>query len=40
MTYFAKGKKMSKYPTNRTINKLKKLGYREMVWRNGDFITF
>lgn len=39
MTYNAKGKKMWKYPANSTIKKLKQLGYRQIVWRNGDFLS-
>ncbi len=38
MTYYAKGKKMYQYPANSTIEKLKKLGYRLVVWQNGDFL--
>lgn len=40
MTYYAKGRKMWRYPSNRTIERLKAKGYREMVWGNGDFICF
>lgn len=38
MTYFAKGKKMWQYPANSTIERLKKQGYRQIVWENGDFL--
>lgn len=38
MTYFSKGKKMWHYPANSTIERLRANGYREIVWRNGDFI--
>lgn len=38
MTYFSKGKKMYKHPANSTIARLKKQGYKEIVWENGDFI--
>lgn len=39
MTYFAKGKKMWRYPSHRTLVRLKSKGYNEIVWQNGDFIT-
>ena len=38
MTYYCKGKKMRKYPSNNTMVRLAKQGYTEMVWANGDFI--
>ena len=37
-TYFCKGKKMYKYPSRRTIERLIAKGYSEMVWQNGDFL--
>ena len=39
MTYYAKGKKMWKYPAIRTIQRLRKKGYRMIVWANGDFLS-
>lgn len=38
MTYFAKGKRMWRYPANSTIERLRKQGYRMIVWGNGDFM--
>lgn len=38
MIYFAKGKKMWQYPANSTIERLRKSGYRQIVWDNGDFL--
>ena len=37
-TAFASGYKMSKYPSNRTIEKLRNESVRTIIWRNGDFI--
>lgn len=39
MTYFSKGKKMYKYPSSRTLERLRKKGYTEIVWCNGDFLS-
>lgn len=39
MTYYAKGKRMYQYPANSTICRLRAKGFREIVWRNGDFIA-
>ena len=39
-TYYAKGKRMYQYPSNRTLEKLKKQGYNEIIWQNNDFIIF
>ena len=36
MTYFAKGKKYRGL-ANSTIQRLKKAGYTQVVWFNGDF---
>lgn len=40
-TAFSKAKKMypNRYPTNSTIEKLKKMGIKQIVYQNGDFIT-
>lgn len=38
MTYYAKGRKMWRYPANSTIERLKRQGYRQIIWGNGDFI--
>lgn len=38
MTYYARGKRMWRYPSNRTIERLKKQGYHKIVWDNGEFI--
>ena len=38
MTYFAKGKKMWRYPAHSTMERLRKKKYRQIVWGNGDFI--
>lgn len=37
-TAFASGQKMSKYLSNRTIEKLRSEGVYTIIWRNGDFI--
>ena len=37
-TYYMKGKKMWQYPSNKTIERLKKLGYTNIIWKNGDFL--
>ena len=37
-TFFAKGKRMYKYPSSRWIRNLKKNGYTDIVWKNGDFL--
>lgn len=37
-TYCCKGKKMWRYPANRTIERLTAQGYSEMVWGNVDFL--
>lgn len=39
-TFYCKGSRMWKYPSNSTMEKLKKQGITCMVWQNGDFITF
>ena len=39
-TCFAKGRKMWKYPSAKTLDKLREHGIREIVWQNGDFIYF
>ena len=36
MIYYAKGKKMWAYPSNTTIERLRKNGYYQIVWQNGD----
>ena len=36
-TAYASGQKMS-YPSNSTIAALKKLGVKQIVWKNGDFL--
>ena len=38
MIYLAKGKRMWKYPANSTIERLRKKGYRMIVWGNSDFL--
>lgn len=38
MTYYAKGKKMWRYPHNTTIRRLKNKGYNVIIWQNGDFL--
>lgn len=38
-TAFAKGRRMTRYPSNKTIEKLKALKIKEIVWQNGDFIA-
>lgn len=38
MTYYAKGKKMWQYPACSTILRLKRRGYSQIVWQNGDFL--
>lgn len=38
MTYYARGRKMWRYPSNRTIKRLRDQGYRRIVWDNGDFL--
>ena len=37
-TAFASGYKMSRYPSNRTIEKLRSAGVSTIIWRNGDFL--
>lgn len=37
-TAYASGYKMSRYPSNRTIEKLRNENVRTVIWRNGDFI--
>ena len=39
MIYYANGKKMWNYPSNRTIENLRKKGYRQIVWQNGDTLS-
>ena len=39
MIYYAKGKKMWSYPCNTTIEKLRKKGYYQIVWKNGDTLS-
>lgn len=38
--YYSNGGKMYRYPSNRTIMRLKKMGYKGIIWLNGDFILF
>lgn len=40
-TAYAKAKKLylHRYPSNKTIENLKKLGINKIVYQNGDFIT-
>lgn len=37
-TYYARSKKMWNYPSNITLENLKRKGYRQIVWQNGDFL--
>lgn len=37
-TYYARGKKMWNYPSNTTLENLKRKGYGQIVWQNGDFL--
>lgn len=37
-TAYASGRKMSRYPSNSTIEKLRREGVRMIIWRNSDFI--
>lgn len=37
-TFFARGKRMWKYPAASTIERLRKQGTIMILWRNGDFI--
>lgn len=39
MVYYMLGKRMYRYPSSRTIFRLKDRGFSQLVWQNGDFVV-